>query len=104
MSGVKRTDILDKPSFSHTEYELCPSLTLAVIVTGHRELATKINHCIFIEADSQFKFNGHPSLTVSQAPDTFAQDSINHRPDFVLLPPDCIEVSHKTQSSVPRSH
>ena len=47
------------------ENKLCATCSLAVIVTGQRELAAQIDDCIFVEADSQFKFNGHPSLTIS---------------------------------------
>ena len=50
----------------------------------------------------QLQLYGHPSLIIAQVPDTFSQNSINHRPYFILSAPNGIEVSHNTQSSIPR--
>ena len=50
---------------------------------------------IFLQIGGQLQFNGHPSLIKAQVPDTFSQNSIDHRPYLVLSAPEGIEVSHK---------
>ena len=66
------------------------------------QLAAEIADGIIIEGDSQFQFDCHASLAVTEIPDTFAQNGIHYRSDFILSAPDGIKVSHNTQSSIPR--
>jgi len=58
------------------KHELCSSCSFAVIVAGQGELARKVAGSIFVEADSQFKFNAHPLLAVAHVPDTLTQDKV----------------------------
>ena len=73
----------------------------AVVVGSDGELAAEVAEGIIIEGDSQLQFNGHPSLAVAEIPDTFAQNGIHHRSDFVLCAPDGIVVSHSIRFVVP---
>ena len=50
----------------------------------------------------QLQLYGHASLAVTEIPDTFAQNGIHYRSDFIVSAPDGIKVSHNTQSSIPR--
>ena len=74
----------------------------AVVVGWDRKLAAEIADSIIIEGDCQFQFNGHPSLTVTEIPDTFTQNGIHHRSDLILCAPYGIVVSHSIRYSVPR--
>ena len=74
----------------------------AIVVGWDRKLAAQVADGIIIKRDSQFQFNGHPSLTVTEIPDTFTQNGIHHRSNLILRAPYEIVVSHSIQYSVPR--
>ena len=74
----------------------------AVIVGRDGKLAAEIADGIIIKRDRQFQFNSHPSFAVTEIPDTFTQNGINHRSNLVLSAPNGIKVSHNIQYSVPR--
>ena len=56
----------------------------AIVVGWDRKLAAQVADGIIIKRDSQFQFNGHPSLVVAEIPDTFAQNGIHHRSNLIL--------------------
>ena len=62
----------------------------------------KIINGIIIEPDSQLQFNGHAPFAVAEIPDTFSQNGIDHRSDFILCAPYGIVVSHSNRYSVSR--
>ena len=74
----------------------------AVVVGSNGELATEIADGIIIEGDSQIQFDGHPFLAITKIPDTFAQNGIHNRSDFILCAPNGIVVSHSILFAVPR--
>ena len=74
----------------------------AVVVGRNGELTAEVADGIIIECDSQFQFDGHTSLAVTEIPDTFAQNGIDYRSDVVLRAPYGIVVSHSIQYSVLR--
>ena len=74
----------------------------AVVVGWDRKLAAEIADGIIIKRDSQFQFNGHASLIVTEIPDALSQNGIYHRSDFVLSAPYGIVVSHSIRYSVLR--
>ncbi len=87
---------------SKIKYELCALRAYAVIVCRNGKLVDKRIDIFFLQIIGQRQFNGHPSLIITQIPDTFSKNSIYHRPDFVLSAPNSIEVSHNIRFSIPR--
>jgi len=61
----------------------------------------KIINGIIIEPDSQLQFNGHPTLVVTEIPDTLTQNGIHYRSNLILSAPYGIVVSHSIRYSVP---
>ena len=82
-------------SVSIAEHYFCTSCAQAIVIGRDRKLAAEIADSIIIEGDSQFQFNGYTSLAVAEIPDTFAQNGIHHRSDFVLSTPNRIEINHR---------
>ena len=87
---------------SKIKHEFCSLQAYAIIVCRNRKLVDKRIGIFLLQIHGQLHFYDHPSLIIAQVPDTFSQDGINHRSDFVLSAPDGIKVSHNTQSSIPR--
>ena len=87
---------------SNIKYEFRAFCADAVVVGSDGKLAAKIADSIIIKRNSQFQFNGHLSFAVAEIPNTFTQNGIHHRSDFVLCAPYRIEVSHSIRYSVPR--
>ena len=81
---------------SKIEYELTSLRANAVIVCRNGELTDERIGILLFQILSQLQFNGHPSLIIAQVPDTFSQNSINHRPYFILSAPDGIKVSRQS--------
>ena len=64
----------------------------SVVVGIYVELAAKVAQLFLFKMYSQFKFNGHSLIIISQVKDTFTQDGIYYRPDLVLCAPDGIPI------------
>ena len=84
--------------FLNVKHELCSFRAYTVIVSRYRKLVDKHVNFFLLQILGQLQFNGHPSLIIAQVPDTFSQNSIYHRPYFILSAPDSIEVSHCSES------
>ena len=66
----------------------------SVVVDRDRELTAQVADGIFIKIPSQLKDYGATFLIICEIPYTFAQDSIDNRPNLVLGAPYRIEISH----------
>ena len=80
--------------FLKVEYELSSFRTDSIIICRYWELAAKITDCIFIKEECQFKNDGTTPFFIGQIPDTFTQNGIYHRSDFILCAPYGIVISH----------
>ena len=87
---------------SQKEYELCSSRSFPIVIDSEGKLAAEIADGIIIKGDSQFHFDGHPSIAVAEIPNAFTQNGIHHRSDIILCAPYGIVVSHSIQFAVPR--
>ena len=74
--------------FLHIKHEFCSLRAYAVIVCRNWKLIDKRIGIFLLQILGQLQFYGHPSLIIAQVPDTFSQNSINHRPYFILSAPD----------------
>ena len=84
--------------FLHVKHELCSLRAYAVIVSRNWKLISKCVNLFLLQICAQFQFNGRSSFVIAQIPDTFTQNSIYYRSDFILSAPDGIEVSHCSDS------
>ena len=76
--------------------------THTIIVSCYRKLVNEHIGSFFFQILGKLQFNTHPVVIVTQIPDTLAQNSIYHRPDFILSTPNGIEVSHSILLKVPQ--
>jgi len=70
--------------FLHIKHELCSLRAYTIIVCWYRELVDKLINLFLLQIRSQLQFNGHPSIIIAEIPDTFPQNSIDHRSNLTL--------------------